>query len=156
LAVQDRVSAVRAFNRFYTNEIGVLREGLLGTPYSLTEARVLFELGQVDRVEVSVLRRELDVDRGYLSRILARLEAAGLVTRTRSTVDGRGRAVRLSPAGHAAWRRATDDRVAREREILRSVLGDDDLHELNRLLGALLERLEEAWGAAPRRGAAQE
>src|SRR5207302_554064 len=77
-SMPDRVTAVRAFNRFYTNEIGVLREGLLGTPYSLTEARVLYELGQVDRIGVSELRRGLDIDRGYLSRILARLEDGGL------------------------------------------------------------------------------
>src|SRR5680860_379789 len=83
----ERVSAVRAFNRFYTNVIGVLREGLLRSPYSLTEARVIFELAQRDVTEVVELRRLLDIDAGYLSRILARFEADGLAARRRSGAD---------------------------------------------------------------------
>ena len=84
-----RVASVRAFNRFFTRRIGVLQEGLLQTPYSLTEARVIFELAQREQTEVSELRRTLDVDAGYLSRLLARLEASGLVERERSPRDGR-------------------------------------------------------------------
>ena len=71
-----QVAAVREFNRFYTNIIGLLREGHLDTPYSLTEARVLFELAREDAVEAAALRRWLDMDAGYLSRLLARFEAA--------------------------------------------------------------------------------
>ena len=61
---EDRIAAVRAFNRFYTARIGVLRDGLLRTPHSLTEARVLYELGQREVTEVADLRRELDIDAG--------------------------------------------------------------------------------------------
>ena len=83
-----QVAAVREFNRFYTNVIGLLREGLLDTPYSLAEARILFELARDEAVETAHLRRWLDIDAGYLSRLLARFEADGLVTRTRSPPTG--------------------------------------------------------------------
>ena len=63
------VAAVRAFNRFYTNVIGLLRGKYLDTPYSLTEARLLFELAQRDASEVTDLRRTVDIDAGYLSQI---------------------------------------------------------------------------------------
>ena len=75
------VAAVRAFNRFYTNMIGLLRGKYLDTPYSLTEARILFELAQRDANEVTDLRRTVDIDTGYLSRILARFESDGVISR---------------------------------------------------------------------------
>jgi DNA-binding MarR family transcriptional regulator/GNAT superfamily N-acetyltransferase len=97
----EAVAAVRAFNRLYTNVIGVLRGGYLDTPYSLTEARVLFELGQRDTSEVAELRRSLDIDAGYLSRILARLADDQLITRERSGSDARRQVIALTDAGRA-------------------------------------------------------
>src|SRR4029077_3727636 len=96
-----QVTAVREFNRFYTNVIGLLREGLLDTPYSLAEARVLFELAREEEAETAHLRRWLDIDAGYLSRLLARFEADGLVTRPRSPLDGRRQVIGLTGAGRA-------------------------------------------------------
>src|SRR5580658_1710645 len=93
------VAAVRGFNRFYTNVIGLLRGKYLDTPYSLTEARLLFELAQRDASEVTDLRRVVDIDAGYLSRILARFEADGLITRQRSAADGRRQVIQLTGAG---------------------------------------------------------
>jgi DNA-binding MarR family transcriptional regulator/GNAT superfamily N-acetyltransferase len=98
-ATEDPVAAVRAFNRLYTNVIGVLRSGYLGTPYSLTEARLIFELGQRTTTEVAGLRRSLDIDAGYLSRILARFEADRLITRRRSDTDARRQVIALTDAG---------------------------------------------------------
>src|SRR5580704_16510651 len=98
-ATEDAVAAVRAFNRLYTNVIGVLRGSYLGSPYSLTEARLLFELGQQDSTGVSALRRGLDIDAGYLSRILSRFEATGLITRNKSGTDARRQVIALTPAG---------------------------------------------------------
>ena len=98
-----RVASVRAFNRFFTRRIGVLQEGLLQTPYSLTEARVLFELGQRDTTAVASLRAELGLDAGYLSRLLARLEDAGLVARWRSEQDARRQEVALTARGRDAY-----------------------------------------------------
>jgi DNA-binding MarR family transcriptional regulator/GNAT superfamily N-acetyltransferase len=99
------VTAVREFNRFYTGVLGLLREGLLDTPYSLTEARIIFELARQDEAEVAEMRRWLDLDAGYLSRILARFEADGLVRRSRSPGDGRRQVIGLTPAGRAVFGR---------------------------------------------------
>ena len=76
--LETRIDAVRHFNRFFTRQIGVLREGLLHSPYSLTEARILFEIAHRDELSASDLSRELGLDPGYLSRILARLAQQGL------------------------------------------------------------------------------
>jgi len=100
---QEQVAAVRAFNRFYTNLIGALRDDLLGTSFSLTEARVLFELAQAGEVEMSDLRQRLDLDAGYLSRILTRFEKDGLVRRNRSAFDGRRQVITLTPDGREAF-----------------------------------------------------
>ena len=93
------VAAVRGFNRFYTNVIGLLRGKYLDTPYSLTEARLLFELAQRDTSEVTDLRRTVDIDPGYLSRILARFESDGLIARQRSAADARRQVIRLTGGG---------------------------------------------------------
>src|SRR3954449_4641814 len=97
------VAAIRAFNRFYTARIGALRDGLLATAHPLPQARVLYELGQVDRADFADLRRALDRDAGYLSRLLARLEEQGLVTRERAPDDGRRQQVALTPDGRDAY-----------------------------------------------------
>jgi DNA-binding MarR family transcriptional regulator/N-acetylglutamate synthase-like GNAT family acetyltransferase len=129
----DRVAAVRSFNRFYTRRIGVLGDGLLGTAFPLPQARVLFELGQRDVTEVADLRRMLGMDRGYLSRLLARLEEAGLLARERSGTDARRQQVRLTRAGARAHARL-DARSATENRALLEGLGDA---EQRRVLGAM-------------------
>src|SRR3989440_10496136 len=111
-AAPDSVAAVRAFNRFYTRWVGALDEGLLRTRHSLAEARVLFELGRRDSMEVAELRRTLDVDAGYLSRMLARLEEQGLVARERASADGRRQPARLTKPGRSEFR-LLDRRSAR-------------------------------------------
>jgi DNA-binding MarR family transcriptional regulator/GNAT superfamily N-acetyltransferase len=108
----DRVAAVRAFNRLYTGVIGVLDEGPADAEYSLPEARVLFELAHQDPLPVTELRKRLDLDAGYASRLLARLETRGLITRERSDEDARRQFVRPTAAGRSAFallnRRSTD------------------------------------------------
>jgi DNA-binding MarR family transcriptional regulator/GNAT superfamily N-acetyltransferase len=100
MTAADEVSRMRGFNRFYTATIGVLGEGMHGTEYSLTEGRVVFELAQRDRTEVTDLRRALGLDAGYLSRLLARLDAGGLVSRERSAADARRQVAALTDEGH--------------------------------------------------------
>ncbi|MFZ2045108.1 MAG: helix-turn-helix domain-containing GNAT family N-acetyltransferase [Trebonia sp.] len=97
-----QVAAVRAFNRFYTNVIGLVHGMYLDMPYSLTEARLLYEMARRDVTRVADLRRALDIDAGYLSRVLGRFEADGLVTRQRSAADARRQDVALTSAGLAA------------------------------------------------------
>jgi DNA-binding MarR family transcriptional regulator/N-acetylglutamate synthase-like GNAT family acetyltransferase len=94
---------VRRFNRFFTRRIGVLREGLLHTPYSLTEARILFEISHRAEVAAADLSRELGLDPGYLSRILARLEQKGLIDKVRSETDARRRLLSLTLQGQEAF-----------------------------------------------------
>ena len=99
----ERIAELRAFTRFYTSVLGVLDEGLLHTPYSVTEARTMFELAQQEATDLADLRRRLGVDAGYMSRIVTRLEADGLLTRERSTVDGRRQVLRLTDQGRAVF-----------------------------------------------------
>jgi DNA-binding MarR family transcriptional regulator/GNAT superfamily N-acetyltransferase len=96
------VTEVRAFNRFYTNVIGVLHGMYLDTPYTLTESRLLYEIVRSGTAEVSWLRQALDIDAGYLSRVLTRFESDGLVTRHRSASDARRQDIRATDAGRAA------------------------------------------------------
>lgn len=98
----NEVAAVRAFNRFYTNVIGVVQGMYLDTPYSLTEARLLFELSQREITPVADLRRTLDIDPGYLSRVLSRFEVDGLITRARAGGDARRQDIALTAEGKAA------------------------------------------------------
>src|SRR3954451_10075548 len=94
----DRIDAVRAFTRFYTNKIGVLRGGLHGSRHPLPEARVLFELGRAEMTEVARLRQALNRDAGQLSGLLARLDQEGLLVPERSASDARRQVLRLTPA----------------------------------------------------------
>jgi DNA-binding MarR family transcriptional regulator/GNAT superfamily N-acetyltransferase len=119
------VAAVRAFNRFYTNMIGLLRGKYLGTPYSLTEARILFELAQRDACEVTDLRRTVDIDAGYLSRILGRFDSDHLITRERSAADGRRQVIRLTENGRSVVAGLDAQSATQTRDMLAAVHDDD-------------------------------
>src|SRR6185369_14594697 len=99
----DVVDDVRGFNRFYTRVLGLLRPELAGSAFGLTEARVLFEVAHRDDLAVSDLRRDLDLDAGYLSRILSGFTASGLLAREKSAADGRRQVVRLTAEGRQAF-----------------------------------------------------
>jgi DNA-binding MarR family transcriptional regulator/GNAT superfamily N-acetyltransferase len=144
----EPVAVVRDFNRFYTNVIGVLRGGLMDTPYTLTEARVLYELAQRDAIEVAELRRDLDIDAGYMSRILSRFESDGLVDRTRSVADGRRQVIRLTEAGRIAFG-TLDQRTATQIGSLLDRLSGADRRRLLAAMGEIREVLGSA-ATAPR------
>ena len=127
------VAAVRGFNRFYTNVIGLLRGKYLDTPYSLTEARLLFELAQRDTSEVADLRRMVDIDPGYLSRILARFASDGLISRQRSAADGRRQIIRLTSSGRGVVAGLDARSAEQTRGLLAGLRGD----ERGRLLDAM-------------------
>ncbi len=97
-----QVRALRAFNRFYTQRTGLL-DPYLGSDFSLTEVRVLYELAHHAPCTAADLKRRLLLDAGYLSRILRRFGAAGWVARSRSTVDARQLALSLTPEGRAVF-----------------------------------------------------
>lgn len=100
---EDRIAAVRRFSRFYTRRIGALQEGLLDTPFSLTEARVMYELGQRASATATELGQELGLDAGYLSRMLRGFHERGLIDRRPSESDARQSHLSLTDAGRAAF-----------------------------------------------------
>lgn len=131
--IEGRIAAVRRFNRFYTQKIGVLREGLWQTRLSLTEARVLYELAQRDRPTAAELGRALGLDAGYLSRILRRFAHDGLLARRRSATDGRQSHLSLTARGRRAFA-AIDRRSAAE---IRGLLKPLDAATQARVVGAM-------------------
>jgi DNA-binding MarR family transcriptional regulator/GNAT superfamily N-acetyltransferase len=130
-ALEGRIAAVRRFNRFYTRQIGVLGD-YLDSPFSLTEARVLYELAHRDGPTAAALATELGLDAGYLSRILRRFEQRGFLRRARSKADGRQAHLSLTARG----RRAFAPLHARSRDEIAALL--------RRLPAAKQERLVEA------------
>ncbi|HEX6836868.1 MAG TPA: MarR family winged helix-turn-helix transcriptional regulator, partial [Polyangia bacterium] len=148
------VAAVRAFNRFYTQKIGVLDEGLLHSAYSLPEARVLWELAHRRVATAKELRADLGLDAGYLSRLLAGLEKRGLITRRAARDDKRHVLVGLSARGKRAFH-ALDVRSAEEIERLLRPLGGDGRRALvssMRAIESLLDGKPEAQAAWVVRG----
>jgi DNA-binding MarR family transcriptional regulator/GNAT superfamily N-acetyltransferase len=105
LARQDRqrVAAVRRFNRFYTQHLGVLRHDWLDSPFSLTEARVLYEIRQRNSPTATDIGRDLGLDAGYLSRILRRFQKAGLIRRQISADDARQSFLSITARGNRAF-----------------------------------------------------
>ncbi|NYZ15233.1 MarR family transcriptional regulator [Azospirillum sp. RWY-5-1] len=99
----ESIAAVRSFNRFYTRRIGVLRDGLLNSDFSLTEARVLYELAHAEGVTAAGIARELGLDPGYLSRILRTFERGGMVSRMPSPSDARQSILALTTEGRKAY-----------------------------------------------------
>ncbi len=119
-----QISAVRAFNRFYTQRIGVLHHGLLRSPYSLTQVRVLYELANDTDLTATVLQNQLRLDPGYASRILRGFERSGLLSRERSKKDGRQSLLRLTRRGRKVFSALDLRQSDGVREMLRSVPRD--------------------------------
>ncbi|GAA2211224.1 helix-turn-helix domain-containing GNAT family N-acetyltransferase [Nonomuraea monospora] len=145
---EARVSEVRAFNRFYTKVIGALQAGMLDSPYSLTEVRVLFELAHAERMETGELRGLLGLDAGYLSRILARFEGDGLVLRERSASDARKHLVALTEAGAGVFA-ALDRRSSEEIRALLDGLPEADQEQLVAGMATIRRLLGGGQGRAP-------
>jgi DNA-binding MarR family transcriptional regulator/GNAT superfamily N-acetyltransferase len=97
------IDEVRRFNRFYTQEMGVLVEGLLDTPFSLSEARILYEIAHDPTSTAGKLRRLLGIDAGYMSRIVKCLSQEGLLKRTPSIEDRREQILTLTEKGKSAY-----------------------------------------------------
>jgi DNA-binding MarR family transcriptional regulator/GNAT superfamily N-acetyltransferase len=101
--LSSRAEAIRRFNRFYTRQIGVLHEHLLNSEFSLTEARVLYELAHRPNLTTTDLCRELSLDAGYLSRVISGFEKRGLLRKTRSPSDARASQLELTDQGRASY-----------------------------------------------------
>lgn len=142
--LDDRVAAVRRFNRFYTLKIGALAEGHSKSPFSLAEARVLYELANRDRPTAGELARDLGLDAGYLSRILAGFERRGQIVKEPSPADGRQSLLALTEAGRAAFAPLNDQ----TRRDIASMLAPLRAADQERLVAAM-RTIEELLGAAP-------
>ena len=101
--VADRVESIREFNRFYTRRIGVLHEGLLDSAFTLTESRLLWEFAHRDNATATELARSLELDPGYLSRLLTSFKQRGFIKATRSKDDARQMHLSLTAAGRRAF-----------------------------------------------------
>ena len=130
---KSQIASVRRFNRFYTREVGALRKNFLDTPWSLGEMRVLFEIANGAEVTASDIAKALDFDAAYLSRMLARFEKDGLVTRTRSDADGRVSYLGLSTKGRTRFAAAN----ARQLEQTTTMLARLGGAEREWLVGAM-------------------
>jgi DNA-binding MarR family transcriptional regulator/GNAT superfamily N-acetyltransferase len=142
--LEARIAAVRRFSRFYTRELGLLRESLVGAGFSLTESRVLYELAHRDQVTASELAADLDLDHGYLSRILRRFGEDGLLRKTRAEDDGRQSLITITAKGRKAFaplNKGSHDQVA-------ALLGRLGEAEQARVVGAM-GTVEQLLGDAP-------
>jgi DNA-binding MarR family transcriptional regulator/GNAT superfamily N-acetyltransferase len=99
----SHTAAVRRFYRFYTRQIGILRQGYLDSPFSLSEVRVLYEITHRDRPTAAAIAKDLDLDPGYLSRMLARFEKRRLIARRQESDDARRSTLQLTAPGRAAF-----------------------------------------------------
>jgi DNA-binding MarR family transcriptional regulator/N-acetylglutamate synthase-like GNAT family acetyltransferase len=146
--LQQRIDIVRRFNRFYTRRIGALRAGLLDSPYSLAEARLLYELAHRDDPSAAELGRDLALDAGYLSRLVRGLERKGLVRRARSETDARRNHLALTARGQRAFA-TLDARSNDEVAALLAKIPDTGQRSLVRALETVEGFLGDG-GAAPR------
>jgi DNA-binding MarR family transcriptional regulator/GNAT superfamily N-acetyltransferase len=139
-----RIEAVRRFNRFYTQQIGVLQERLLRSPFSLAEGRLIYELAHRGKTTATELRAQLGLDPGYLSRLLQGLRKRGLIDRRVSREDGRQNLLSLNEKGKKAF--ATIH--VRSRNEIRGMLNPLSPPDQNRLVKAM-DTIEELLGARP-------
>ncbi|MDI3470839.1 MAG: GNAT family N-acetyltransferase [Pseudolabrys sp.] len=128
-----RVDAVRRFNRFYTKQIGVLRKGYLDSPFSLPEARILYELTQRDGLTAAGIAATLGLDQGYLSRTLRDFEKRGLIARKPSKTDARQSLISLTARGRKVFA-PIETRSQHDAGAMLETLGDNDQA---RLVGAM-------------------
>ncbi|MBZ5604285.1 MAG: bifunctional helix-turn-helix transcriptional regulator/GNAT family N-acetyltransferase, partial [Acidobacteriia bacterium] len=138
------VDAVRAFNRFYTRQIGLLGKAYLASSFSLTEVRVLYELAHRDRLSATDLARDLDLDAGYLSRILVGFEKRGLIGRRVSKEDGRQSHVHLTAKGRKSIG-PLETRAGKQIEAMAAHLTDQDRANVVNAM----RTIEQSLGGAP-------
>jgi len=139
--LSEKIETVRRFNRFYTKQIGVLDEGLLESPFSLTEARVIYELANREKASATELVNELGLDAGYLSRMLRGFEKRKLIEKSVSETDARQSVLKLTKQGRKEFENL--NRLTRNQ--IEEILNDLSPAEQNRLLAAM-KAIEELLG----------
>jgi DNA-binding MarR family transcriptional regulator/GNAT superfamily N-acetyltransferase len=132
---EEEISAVREFNRFYTARLGLLRKRHLNGEFSLTEARILYEIGACPSLTASSLQETLCLNAGYISRSLALLTRRKLVRQTSSKQDGREKLLTLSPAGDGAVNWLNEQSALQ----IKGLLADVNSTDRTALIGSLLK-----------------
>lgn len=132
-AFKDRVDAVRRFNRFYTRQIGLLGKGYLDSPFTLAEVRVLYELAHRESPTASDIAKALELDAGYLSRMLLGFRKRGFLARKASRKDARQSHLSLTRKGRAAF----EALEAKSQDGVAKMIGRLSSSELNRLMSAM-------------------
>jgi DNA-binding MarR family transcriptional regulator/GNAT superfamily N-acetyltransferase len=145
---ESQITTFRRFNRFYTREIGTLQEGLLDSKYSLTEARVLYELATREEAMAAEIAKELTLDPGYLSRILRKFESDGLLKRKTSRTDARQAVLAVTRRGKEAFLELNKRSNQQAWEILERVPASK-LPELLHAMHTIEHALSPAPGQAP-------
>jgi DNA-binding MarR family transcriptional regulator/GNAT superfamily N-acetyltransferase len=141
---EQRVGAVRRFNRLYTRRIGVLQDGFLKSPYSLAEARVLYELAHRQQPTATELAADLGLDHGYLSRILRGFSERGLITKTSSPNDRRQSFLSLTVKGRVAFAPLEE----RSQNEVAAMIGKLSVADQERIIAAM-RTIESALCEAP-------
>ena len=133
---QEQVDKIREFNRFYTNIIGLLDRHFLDTPFSLTEGRVLYEISHIEMCTAREVRSKVDIDEGYLSRIIDKFIQKGLVKKTPAQEDRRLHIIVLTEKGRREFSKLNDNSNQSVHQMIRN-LSDQECGELV----AMMERI---------------
>ena len=134
---QEFVDKIRSFNRFYTNIIGLLDQHFLDTPFSLTEGRVLYEISNTELCTAKKIRSKVDIDEGYLSRIIDKFIQKGLVKKTPAQEDRRLHIIVLTDKGQREFSKLNDNSNESVHHVIRN-LSDQECAELV----AMMERIQ--------------
>lgn len=143
--MRSTVLQIRAFNRFYLPAMDLLGNHYLDSEYCATEARVFFEVYEMDGCNAADIAKKLNIDKSYLSRILTRHEKSGYITRTRSETDARAFDLHLTEAG----RERTEDLIRRSNEEIGKIiasLNEEQCLKLEEALSTVTEILRSAGG----------
>lgn len=130
---QDVIDKVREFNRFYTNVIGLLDRHFLDTPFSLTEGRVLYEISHTGLCTAKKIRSNIDIDEGYLSRIIDKFIQQGLVRKTPAAEDKRLHLIVLTEKGKREFSKLNENSNQQISELLRK-LSESECAELVQMM----------------------
>lgn len=136
----DMITDIRGFNRFYTNILGLLEQHILDSGYSLTEARVIFEISKTEHCTANQLSSILKVDRSYMSRIIAKFEKCGLIIRNTSKEDNRNIEIRLSEKGIDVFHELNDRSNEQIQKILKR-LNDEDCEKIRAAMNTIKKYL---------------
>jgi DNA-binding MarR family transcriptional regulator len=139
---QELIDKIRDFNRFYTNVIGLLDRHFLDTPFSLTEGRVLYEISHTELCTAKKIRSNIDIDEGYLSRIIDNFIQKGLVKKTPAPEDRRLHIIVLTEKGQREFSKLNDNSNKSIFQIVEKLSGQEcaDLVEMMERIRALLTK----------------